>query len=91
MLIDALENKGSYSSGVTYNKGVLDLVPKYREALTLIRSNSAGEGLALDLYLKFLAIDVIEAAGNNQKYRITQIVEALDIYMKREYTRIYGS
>jgi len=84
VLIDALENKGASPSGISYNQEVYEYPPKYREILNKIRSKTMDfESLVYELYL--LNHLTLKAAGTNQIDRITKIVQALDIFLMKEY------
>lgn len=87
LLIDALENKGSYASGTPYNTGVSDKAKLYKALLTEVREKRhAFERLLYDLQdYKFQTLQLI---GNNQRYRIIQILEALDYYFIQEYHKV---
>ena len=86
MLIDALENKGASSSGISYNKEVYAHPSRYREILQQIRNKQITfEDLIYELHL--LKHLVKEAAKNNQEYRIDKIVLALDIFIMKEYNK----
>ena len=86
MLCDALENRGASSSGVP-NPEVYPFAEMYRELLTRVRENKIGMS---DLWnsLRLLEQDCIKATGNNQRHRIAKLVNALDLYIKKEYNRI---
>jgi hypothetical protein len=84
MLIDALENKGASRSGLPYNEEVLQYPPRYRELLERIRERKVDRPTIVS-ELKSLSELVLIAAGNNQRYRIQKIVEAIDIYFHKEY------
>lgn len=86
MLIDALENKGASSSGISYNKEVYSHALRYREILQQIRNKQITfEDLIYELnLLKHL---VTQAAKGNQEYRIAKIVSALDIFIMKEYNK----
>ena len=86
MLIDALENKGASSSGIPYSKGVAENANKYRELLQLIRTNNITfENLIENLLaLHYVILDLSE---KNQYHRVKKIVEAIDIFMLKEYNK----
>ena len=86
VLIDALENKGASPSGVSYKAGVYKYPPQYRELLAKIRNKTISfEDLLYELHL--LKHLVMEAAGDNQRYRIQHIVDALDTFLFKEYQK----
>jgi hypothetical protein len=87
MLCDALENKGASASGVPYNEKVYAQAQAYRNLLSKVRSK---EIPAYDLYMILATFknETLEYAGQNQKYRITNLINALDIYIKKEYNKI---
>lgn len=87
MLIDALENKGSSSSGIPHNLQVKENANRYREILQQIRSKAISfESLVYDLHL--LNHQTRQAAKNNQYHRIDKIVHALDVYLMKEYNKV---
>jgi len=86
MLIDALENKGSCASGLPYSNGVKEQAQLYRTLLSFVRSgNHTLELLMQDLY--DYRHRTMALVGNNQRYRIGQILNALDSYMVKEYNK----
>ena len=88
MLCDALENRGASSSGIP-NAAVFPFANKYRNVLEKIRNKTiAFEVLIKDL--EDLKQGCLEATGNNQRYRINNLVEALDIFILKEYSKING-
>lgn len=87
MLCDALENKGASPSGISYNDSVYVYAKMYRELLTDIRNLKISKE-SLDNMLDIYKHSVIVAAGNNQIYRITQLVEALNVYMIKEFNKV---
>ncbi len=87
MLCDALENKGASSSGSPYNKEVYPQASAYRNLLTKIRDKQIS-GYDLEMMLHVLKAETLNVAGNNQKYRISKIVTALDIFIRKEYDRL---
>jgi hypothetical protein len=90
MLCDALENSGASSSGIPHDKQVMQNAHIYREILRRVRDNEMTiENLLFDL--AYLNNHTREAAKNNQFYRIDKIVEALDIFIQKEYNRITKS
>ena len=87
MLVDALENKGASSSGISYNKEVYECAERYRQILRDIRNHQTSfENLIYDLHL--LNHLALKAAGNNQTYRIQKIITALDFFIMREYNKL---
>jgi hypothetical protein len=85
MLCDALENKGASSSGIP-NLNVYPFAHKYRYILAQVREKSyAFDGLLCDLSV--LRTQTLEAAKDNQYHRIGKIVEALDIFILKEYNK----
>ena len=88
MLIEALANKGACASGFPYAPGVSEFSVLYNELLFLIRNRGINyEDLTEELDL--LSNLVLSKAGNNQRHRLEKIVEALDIYFKKEYNKIH--
>ena len=87
MLCDALENKGASVSGYPYNKEVYPQANAYRKLLAKIRAKEIS-GYDLEMMLSVLNRETLEFAGNNQKLRITKIVEALDFFVRKEYNRV---
>jgi hypothetical protein len=87
MLCDALENKGASSSGIPHDKQVIQNAHTYREILRRVRDNEmTAENLLFDL--AYLNNHTREATKNNQFYRIDKIVEALDIFIQKEYNKV---
>lgn len=84
MLIDALENRGSSSSGFPYDPNVLCQAELYRKLLARVREN---EKLDISVELKQLHTNTIQVAGNNQIYRIRELLKGLDFFMIREYNK----
>jgi hypothetical protein len=85
MLCDALENKGASSSGIS-NPDVYPYADKYRYILAQVRAKEyTSDGLLCDLLV--LRVQTLEAAKNNQYHRIGKIVEALDIFIIKEYNK----
>ena len=86
MLCDALENKGASASGIPHNKEVMKNAERYREVLQKIRSKSITfEDLVYELHL--VNHQTRQAAGDNQSYRISKIVKALDFFIMKEYSK----
>jgi len=87
MLCDALDNKGASASGISYNKEVYQYAEQYREILRKIRNKSITfEDLVYELHL--VNHQARQAAGDNQSYRISKIVKALDFFIMKEYYKI---
>ena len=86
MLCDALENKGASSSGIP-NLDVYPFAGKYRELLDQVRSKNITEQSLVDCLQK-LREQTMNTARNNQCHRIGKIVEALDIFILKEYNRV---
>lgn len=88
MLCDALENKGASSSGIP-NDTVYPFASKYRALLQQIRDKNIGfETLVHEL--QELRNDTLQAGKNNQSHRIVKIVQALDIFVVKEYNTVIG-
>ena len=83
MLCDALENRGASSSGIP-NEAVYPQAKAYKNLLNKIRENSIS-GRDVLMMLAVLKNETLALAKNNQRHRIVKIVEALDIYLLREY------
>lgn len=89
MLCDALENKGASSSGIPHNAEVYLQAQAYRNLLNKTRAKEIS-GYDLEMMLHVLKAETKELAGNNQIFRIVKIVDALDIFIRKEYNRIYN-
>jgi len=87
MLCDALENKGASPSGISYNERVYPQAQAYRNLLTKIRAKEIS-GYDLEMMLQVLKTETLEFAGNNQRYRINNLVEALDFFVRKEYNSL---
>lgn len=87
MLCDALENKGASASGVPYNEKVYAQAQAYRHLLSKIRKKEINEYDVL-MIAATLKNETLSLAGKNQVYRITKIVDALDIFIRKEYNKI---
>jgi hypothetical protein len=87
MLCDALENKGASASGLPYNQMVYKQAQAYRNILSKVR-NKEVNSFDLTMVLATLKNETLEYAGQNQRYRIKNLVNALDIYIKKEYNKI---
>lgn len=86
MLCDALENKGASVSGVSYNPEVYTYAEKYREILKKVRDKEIGY-TNLWISLRQLERDTT-AAAKTQRNRIAKIVNALTLYIKKEYNSV---
>ena len=89
MLCDALENRGASSSGIPHNKEVYSQAQAYRNLLAKIRAKEI-LGYELEMILHVLKAETIQLAGNNQTLRIVKIVRALDIFLRKEYNKVYN-
>ena len=87
MLCDALENKGASPSGIPYNDSVYVYAKMYRELLADIRSSKISRE-SLNNILDTYKYAIIDAAGDNQTYRITQLADAINIYMLKEFNKV---
>ena len=87
MLCDALENKGASASGIPYNPNVYSQAQAYRNLLTKIRAKEIS-GYDLEMMLHVLKAETMQLAADNQTLRIAKIVEALDIFVRKEYNKI---
>ncbi len=90
MLCDALENKGASPSGIPYNDGVYVYAKMYRELLADIRNVKITRESLLNI-LDIYRHSVLVAAGNNQTYRITQLVDAINVFMLKEFNKVTGN
>ena len=86
MLCDALENKGASSSGIP-NESVYPCARKYRGLLKLVRERRVDYD-AMAYGLADLREYTLLLTGNNQVHRITKIVDALDIFIRKEYNKV---
>jgi hypothetical protein len=87
MLCDALENRGASSSGIPHDAKVVANAQLYREILQRVRNKQiSAEDLLFNL--AYLNNQTREAAKNNQFYRIDKIVEALDVFIQKEYNKV---
>ena len=86
MLCDALENKGASVSGVSYNPEVYQFAKKYRKILEQVRAKEIGF-TEMWISLRQLERDTTSAA-KTQRHRIAKIVNALALYIKKEYNSI---
>lgn len=83
MLIDAIENKGASSSGIS-NPKVFPYAQKYRDLLAQVRNKELGMyhlEQALNLYKR----EIQELS--NQRYRTQQLTDALDVYFVKEFKK----
>jgi hypothetical protein len=87
MLCDALENKGASPSGVPYNDAVYPYAKMYRELLADIRNLKISHESLLNV-LDSYKQSILEAAGDNQVYRVTQLVEAVNVFMIKEFDKV---
>ena len=87
VLCDALENKGASSSGISYDPRVYPQAQASRNLLAKVRAKEIS-GYDLEMMLHTLKAETIECAGNNQIFRIIKIVEALDIFVRKEYDKV---
>lgn len=86
VIIDALENKGSSSSGVP-NLEVYPYAAKYKELLRQVRNKECSEEFMhqeLDQYQKQIQ------SVSNQKYRTKMITEALKQQFSKEFIKIHN-
>lgn len=83
MLCDALENKGASSSGVPHEDKIYVYAKNYREILQRVREKQIG---ITELWnnLNQLEADTIKVA-KTQRHRVAKIVNALNLYIKKEY------
>jgi hypothetical protein len=87
MLIEALQNKGSCASGFPYAEGVASMAQYYNVLLLNIRDKKVSYDSILQR-LDDYRYATLFLAKNNQLYRITKIVDALDFYLKKEYDKV---
>lgn len=86
MLIDALENRGASSSGIS-NEPMVECARLYRNLLNKIR-NKEVKGYDLLWAIHEHKMYTLEKTGKNQRHRIEKIVRALDIYLQKEFVKI---
>jgi hypothetical protein len=86
MLCDALENKGASSSGLAYDEEIYVYAKKYREILQRVREKQIGI-TCLWIDLRHLEMDILQVA-KTQRHRIAKIVNALNLYIKKEYSKV---
>jgi hypothetical protein len=83
MLCDAVENKGASSSGLSH--GANECAQMYRDILNKVRNKSISyKELAFALYETKLYMLKI---AKNQHYRLNNLADALDFYIKKEYNK----
>lgn len=88
MLCDALENKGASSSGIP-NPKIFPFANKYRELLKAVRENlHTEESLTQELFK--LRSEIENIKEQNQRYRTENVVSALDIFIRKEYIRLWN-
>ena len=83
MLIDALENKGSSSSG-TPDILVYPYADKYREMLKQIREKNVSR-YYLDRFLNETFDEIMEVTA--QKHRVENLLLALRVYFYKEFMK----
>ena len=83
MLCDALENRGSSSSGIP-DIGVYPYAQKYRAMLQTIRDKAISK-YHLDLFLAQNYDEVM--AVTTQQYRVKNILDAIKIYFYKEFMK----
>jgi hypothetical protein len=86
MLCDALENRGASSSGIP-NEDVYPQATAYRKVLCKVRSKEV-DGKDLLIILGTLRNETLHLTKNNQRYRVQKIVDALHIYIIKEYNKL---
>ena len=86
MLCDAVENKGASSSGIPH--GANECAQLYRDILKRTRDKDISlYELSFALYETKLYMLKI---AKNQHYRLTNLANALDFYIKEEYNKVYN-
>lgn len=83
MLIDAIENKGASSSGIS-NPKVFHYAQKYRDLLAQVRNKELGM-YHLEQTLRQYQREIQEVS--NQSYRTQQLTDALYIYFVKEFMK----
>lgn len=83
MLCDAIENKGASSSG--FKHGAYECAKMYRDLLQNVREENISSKQLADRLFE-LKVHMIKIAGC-QHYRLSNIADALDIYIKKEYNK----
>ena len=86
MLCDALENKGASSSGIPI-ESVYPCAQKYRDLLKLVREKRVDYD-AMAYGLVDLREYTLTLTDNHQIHRVTKIVDALDIFIRKEYNKV---
>jgi hypothetical protein len=87
MLCDAVENKGASSSGLSH--GAYECAQLYRNLLQQARDKSITYNqLSFGLYET--KMHMLKIAGC-QHYRLSNLADALDIYIKKEYNKQINS
>ena len=81
MLIDALENKGASSSGIS-NPEVFPYAEKYRKLLIQVRTKEISK-YHLEQTLRQHQREIQEVS--NQRYRTQQLTDALHSYFVKEF------
>jgi hypothetical protein len=83
MLCDAVENKGASSSGLSH--GARECAQMYRDLLAKARAKSIPYK-ELSFALFELKLYMLKIAGC-QHYRLNNLADALDLYIKKEYNK----
>jgi hypothetical protein len=84
MLCDAVTNKGASSSGIQH--GANECAEMYRDLLAKARDKSIPyKELSFSLFE--LKLYMLKIAGC-QHYRLNNLADALDLYIKKEYNRV---
>ena len=83
MLIDALENRGSSSSGIP-NEKVYTYAEKYREMLANIRNKKVSK-YDMDRFLSINHDEIMSVT--NQPYRTEQLLLSLRSYFHKEFMK----
>lgn len=83
MLCDAVENKGASSSGIPHK--AFECADMYRELLAKTRNKSISYK-ELSFALFELKLYMLKIAGC-QHYRLSNLADALDSYIKKEYNK----
>jgi len=83
MLIDALENRGSSSSGLPDEK-VYPYAEKYRDFLKDIRAREVSR-YNLDQFLNWNQDEIMKIT--TQPYRVEQLLGAIRIYFYKEFMK----
>lgn len=88
MLCDALENRGASSSGIP-NLRVYPQAELYRNLLAKIRAKQIS-GYEVEMLLGVFHRETLELTKGNQEHRISKILHALDIFIRKEYNKVVG-